>query len=176
MGDAGGITTNDKDLYEKIKALRNYGSDYKYHHIYKGTNSRLDELQAAFLDIKLKHLDKWNNERKRIANRYLSEINNSNIVLPNVATENEHVWHIFAIRVNNREKFIDYLKDQNIESVIHYPIPIHLQEAYKDLEIAKGELPICEMISNQEVSLPLYYGLTDSEIDYIINTINQYGN
>lgn len=174
LGDAGGITTNDKALSEKIKALRNYGSDYKYHHIYKGTNSRLDELQAAFLDIKLKHLDKWNNERKRIANRYLSEINNSNIILPNVATENEHVWHIFAVRVKDRENFINYLNTYDIETVIHYPTPIHLQEAYKDLKIKKGELPICELISDQEVSLPLYYGLKDNEIDYVIKIINNY--
>lgn len=174
LGDAGGITTNDEQLANKIKALRNYGSDYKYHHIYKGTNSRLDEIQAAFLRIKLRNLDRWNRERNYIAQRYLNEINNSAIQLPIINLKNEHVWHIFAIRVNNRNDFVKYLNNNNIESLIHYPIPIHLQPAYKDLNIKKGDLPVCEIISEQEVSLPLYYGLKNKEIDYIINILNGY--
>lgn len=174
LGDAGGITTNDEQLAIKIKALRNYGSDYKYHHIYKGTNSRLDEIQAAFLRIKLKNLDRWNRERNYIAERYLKEIKNCAIQLPIIDLKNEHVWHIFAIRVNNRKNFVKYLNDNNIESMIHYPIPIHLQPAYKDLNIKKGDLPVCEIISEQEVSLPLYYGLKNEQIDYIINILNEY--
>lgn len=136
-GDGGCITTNDDDLAEKIRALRNYGSHIKYHNIYKGYNSRLDEIQAAFLNVKLKYLDEWNNYRKYIANMYLKGIKNCNIILPNVSEDCEHVWHLFVIRTKERNKLKQYLNENGIETLIHYPIPVHLQDAYKDLGLKK---------------------------------------
>lgn len=174
LGDAGAITTNDKKIAEKVKALANYGSDYKYHHIYPGNNSRLDEIQAAALRVKLKHLDVWNKYRQYIAGKYSEGINNSKIVKPCVADERNHVWHIFALRTEERNEFEKYLNSHGIGTTIHYPTPIHLQEAYKDLNILKGELPIAEKISDTEISIPMYYGMTDEQIGYIIDVINKY--
>lgn len=175
LGDAGCITTNNKKLADKIRTLGNYGSDYKYHHIYKGTNSRLDELQSAFLRIKLRKLDKWNNERKRIAKQYIEKINNPLIKLPLSPNKTyDHIYHVFAIRCDKRDKLEKYLKEHGITTVKHYPVPIHLQEAYKDLNIKRGKLPIAEEISKTELSLPMYYGMTSSQIDYVIKTINAY--
>lgn len=174
LGDGGAITTNDEQLAKKVKALANYGSQVRYHHIYQGTNSRLDEFQAAFLSAKLPYLDKWNDERNKIANLYLKNINNPKVKLPSIKNYAHHVWHIFAVRVEDRDRFAKYLEDCGIQSIIHYPIPIHLQECYKDLNIDKGALPICEEISNTVLSLPMYYGLTDEEINYVINVINAY--
>jgi len=172
LGDAGAITTDNKELADKTRALANYGSNKKYHHIYKGVNSRLDELQAALLRIKLKHLDDYSYERNEIAKRYLNEINNSKIVLPTISEDCNHVWHIFAIRCKTRDDLQEYLKEHGIGTIIHYPISIAKQEAYKDdnLEI----LPIAELISNEELSLPLYIGMKKEEIDYVIETINNY--
>lgn len=175
FGDGGCITTNNKEIADKVKVLGNYGSDYKYHHIYKGTNSRLDELQAALLRVKLKNLDRWNNDRKRIANRYLTEIKNDLITLPLPVTENyDHIYHVFVIRCNKRDELEKYLNDNGIGTVKHYPIPIHLQKAYEDLNIPKGALPIAEEISKTVLSIPMYYGMTDDEIDYVIKTINEF--
>lgn len=174
LGDGGCITTNDQKLYNKIISLRNYGSDKKYHHLYKGTNSRLDELQAAFLNVKLEMLDKWNEYRSKIADFYLENIHNDEVVLPIVSEGNKHVWHIFAIRVKKRNEFIDHLTKNGIETVIHYPIPIHLQKAYSELGLKKGSLPICELISEQVLSLPMYYGLKESEMEHIVATINEF--
>lgn len=174
LGDAGVITTNDEELAKKVKALANYGSQVRYHHIYQGTNSRLDEMQAAFLSAKLPHLNKWNDERNRIADFYLNNIKNPKIVLPSIKEYAHHVWHIFAVRVDNRDDFAKYLEDNGIQSIIHYPIPIHLQECYQDLKLEKGSLPICEEISDTVLSLPMYYGLTDEEIKYVVDIINAY--
>lgn len=175
LGDGGCVTTNDKELAEKIRALGNYGSDYKYHHIYKGTNSRLDEMQAAFLRVKLRHLDRWNEERRRIARRYLSEITNPKIILPVESTEEyEHIYHVFAVRCEERDKLERYLEDSDIGTVKHYPIPIHMQEAYKDLRMKEGILPIAEEISRTIISIPMYYGMTDKEVDYVIEKINDF--
>ncbi|OKY52298.1 DegT/DnrJ/EryC1/StrS family aminotransferase [Megasphaera cerevisiae] len=174
LGDAGAIITNNKALAKRVRALGNYGSDYKYHHIYQGNNSRLDELQAAFLLAKLPHLDRMNNERRRIAKRYMEEIKNVNIVLPYVIDNVEPVWHIFSIRCENRDELAQYLQDLGIGTNKHYPIPIHLQQAYKELHILKGKLPIAEKISETQLSLPLYYGMTDEEIQYVINAINRF--
>ncbi|MGN0278009.1 MAG: DegT/DnrJ/EryC1/StrS family aminotransferase [Lachnospiraceae bacterium] len=173
LGDAGCVTTNDEELAVKVRALSNYGSDYKYHHIYQGYNSRLDEIQAAFLRAKLPILDKVNEERRHIANRYLNEIRNDNLILPEVSEDNEHVWHIFAIRTEERDAFARYLSDNEIQTNIHYPIAIHNQEAYRCLKIPKGELPVCEEISRTQISIPLYYGM-NQEIDYVIDTINKW--
>jgi len=175
LGDGGCITTDDDALAEKIRALGNYGSDYKYHHIYQGTNSRLDELQAAFLRVKLKSLDKWNECRRRIAKRYLAEINNPLITLPlESSNEYEHIYHVFAIRCEKRDELEAYLKDKGIGTVKHYPIPIHMQEAYRDLNIAEGSLPIAEEISRTILSIPMYYGMTDEQVEYVIDSINQF--
>lgn len=174
LGDAGAAVSNDMELLAKIRALGNYGSDYKYHHIYQGNNSRLDEMQAAFLAAKLPHLEKMNCERRRIASRYLNGINNSNVVLPYVIDDVSPVWHIFAIRSNRRDELEKYLNENEIGTNKHYPIPMHLQECYKDLGFKKGDFPIAEEISNTELSLPMYYGMKDEEVDYVIDKINQF--
>ena len=174
LGDAGAVVTNDKALAEKVRALGNYGSDYKYHHIYKGHNSRLDELQAAFLSAKLPHLDRMNEERRKIANRYLAEIKNPAIVLPTVINEAVPVWHTFAIRCKERDKLEKWLNEKGIGTNKHYPIPMHLQDCYKDLGIIEGTLPVAEEISRTELSIPMYYGMSDDQIQYVINTINDY--
>lgn len=174
LGDAGAAVTNKKDVADKIRALGNYGSDYKYHHIYQGNNSRLDELQAAFLAAKLPILDKMNAERRRIAALYLNGITNPEIILPFVPENVVPVWHIFAIRSSRRDELAKFLADQGISTNQHYPIPMHMQECYKDLGIREGELPIAEEISRTELSLPLYYGMTDEEIQYVIEKINSF--
>lgn len=175
LGDGGCITTNNKNIADKIRFLGNYGSDYKYHHIYKGTNSRLDEMQASFLRCKLPYLDMWNNERRRIATMYINGIKNPNIYLP-LADSNDyrHIYHVFAIRCNRRDELEKYLNMKGIGTVKHYPIPIHLQEAYKDLNINEGNLPIAEEISKTILSIPMYYGMTDEQIKYVIEAINQF--
>lgn len=174
LGDAGAVVTNDMGLAERVRILGNYGSDYKYHHILKGNNSRLDELQAAFLAAKLPSLEKMNNERRRIAGRYLTEIKNEKVILPTVPEDMVPVWHIFGIRCTERETLEKYLNDREISTNKHYPIPIHLQECYKDLGFTQGDFPIAEEISSTELSLPMYYGMTNEEIDYVIYTINRW--
>lgn len=174
LGDAGAVVTNDKELADRIRAISNYGSDRKYHHIYKGTNSRLDEVQAAFLRIKLKNLNKWNEDRRKTAQKYINGINNANIIKPVEADYAKHVWHIFSIRTDKRDEFENHLNDNGIGTNTHYPIPMHMQEAYKDLNIKQGALPISEEISNSVLSLPMWYGMKDEEIQYIINKINNY--
>ncbi len=174
LGDAGATITNNKELAEKLRALGNYGSDYKYHHIYQGTNSRLDELQAAFLSAKIPFMDKMNKNRREIAKKYLEGINNPSVILPYVMPECEHVWHVFAIRSDRRDELANYLEEKGIGVNKHYPIPMHMQECYKELGIKQGELPIAEEISRTQLSLPLYYGMTNEEIDYVIDCINQF--
>lgn len=172
LGDAGAAVTNDRELADKIRALGNYGSDYKYHHIYQGSNSRLDELQAAFLSVKLPHLNRMNEERCRIAKCYLEGITNPEMIMPYVMPEVEPVWHIFGIRCSRRDELERYLKEKGVGTNKHYPIPIHLQECYKNLGIKKGELPIAEEISATQLSLPMYYGMTDEQIQYVVDCIN----
>lgn len=175
LGDGGCITTNNKEIADKVRILGNYGSDYKYHHVYRGVNSRLDEIQAAFLRVKLHYLDKWNVERRRIADRYLSEIKNSAIRLPLESTrEYEHIYHIFAIRCDRRNELEQYLTEKGIGVMKHYPIPMHMQQAYEDLDIIEGDLPIAEEISRTILSIPLYYGMTNDEISYVIQMINEF--
>ena len=174
LGDAGAVLTDDRLLADKIRALGNYGSDYKYHHIYQGNNSRLDEIQAAFLSAKLPYLDSMNSERRRIASRYLTEITNKKIILPKVIEGVEPVWHIFAIRCDKRDELADYLENSGVHTNKHYPIPIHLQKAYRSLGHKEGDFPVAEKISRTELSLPMYYGLTDDEVEYVIDTINKF--
>lgn len=174
LGDAGAAVTNEEEIAKKIRAFGNYGSDYKYHHIYKGNNSRLDELQAAFLSVKLSHLDRINNVRRLVAKKYMEGIKNPDIVLPFIPDYTEPVWHIFAIRVKNRDSLERFLNDRGIGTNKHYPIPMHLQGAYKDLGFKEGDFPIAEEISSTELSLPMYYGLTDEQIQWVIDCINQW--
>lgn len=174
LGDAGAAVTNQQALADKIRALTNYGSDYKYHHIYQGNNSRLDELQAAFLSAKLPHLERMNRERRRIAARYLEEIHNPLLTLPYVLPDTEPVWHIFAVRCTRRDELAAYLKESGIDTNQHYPIPMHLQGAYADLGIPRGSLPIAEEISATELSLPMYYGMTEDEIGYVVEKLNSF--
>lgn len=174
FGDGGAITTNNLELAEKIRVLRNYGSEEKYHNKYVGYNARLDELQAGLLNVKLKHLNELTAQRTNIANRYLEEIKNSLILLPKVRENTTSVWHLFVIQVKNREKFMKYLADNGIGTAIHYPIPPHLSEAYENLGYKKGDFEITEKYSETIVSLPLYNGMIDEEQTYIIEKINKF--
>ena len=174
LGDAGATVTNDKELADKVRALGNYGSDYKYHHIYKGNNSRLDEMQAAFLSAKLPHLDRMNRERRKIAQKYLSGITNPKIILPHVPEYAEPVWHVFGIRCDQRDLLEEHLNENGIRTNKHYPIPMHLQECYRDLGYKKGDLPVAEKISATELSLPMYYGMSEEQIMYVIDRVNAF--
>jgi len=172
MGDAGCVVTNNDEIANKVRMLRNYGSIKKYCHEEKGVNSRLDEIQAAVLNVKLNNLDKWNEFRRNVADKYLNGITNEKIKLPKVSEYNEHVWHLFVVEVDDREKFMNYLKENNISSLIHYPTAISKQKAYSEYE--NLDLPIALEKANKVVSLPMYYGLTDDEINYVIEVINNY--
>lgn len=174
LGDGGAVVTNEKEVADMVRALGNYGSDYKYHHIYKGNNSRLDELQAAFLRVKLKHLDRWNEERRTIAEKYNQGIQNLNLVLPKEMDDVKHVYHIYAVKSERRDELEKYLNCLGIGTNKHYPIPMHLQGAYAELNIPKGALPIAEEISSTILSIPMFYGMTDEEIDYVIKSLNSF--
>ena len=170
LGDGGAITTNDKNLMEVVRALRNYGSNKKYENLYKGYNSRLDEIQAAMLRIKLKYLNKENKKRKEIANLYLEKIKNEKIVLPKVITDS--VWHLFVIRNKKRDKLQKYLSRNGIQTLIHYPIPPHKQKAYKEWN--NISLPITKKIHNEVLSLPISPVHKRDEILKIVNIINRF--
>jgi len=180
LGDGGAITTNDGGLAEAIRALRNYGSHKKYLNIFKGFNSRLDEIQAAVLNVKLKYLDKENQKRKECAQYYLSNIRNNKIVLPKInsnlpiSESGNHVWHLFVIRINNRDKLQKYLYDNGVQTVIHYPVPPHHQQAYNEWK--NLSLPITEKIHSEVLSLPISPVLTFEEMDLIIHKLNRYEN
>ncbi|EAJ1254693.1 DegT/DnrJ/EryC1/StrS family aminotransferase [Campylobacter lari] len=170
LGDAGCITTNDDLLASKIRALANYGSRKKYENLYAGLNSRLDELQAGILDIKLKHLDDDNQKRKEIADFYIKNIKNENIILPKI--DIDHVWHLFVIRTKFRDKLQKYLNENNIQTIIHYPIPPHKQKCYKDFN--NLSLPITELIHNEVLSLPISPVMTQDEIKQVVEVINDW--
>lgn len=173
LGDAGAITTNDENLAKIIRALANYGSDQKYVNIYQGLNSRLDEIQAAVLEVKLKYIDEENSTRKKIARKYISKISNPKIILPTFPTdENEHVWHLFVIRVQNREKLQEYLTENGIQTLIHYPIPPHKQQAYKEWNSLS--FPISEKIHQEVLSLPISPVMTGEETDKVIEIVNRF--
>ncbi len=174
LGDAGAVTTNDKDLAEKVRALRNYGSEKHYYNKYMGFNSRLDEMQAAILRVKLKHLEEFNEERKMIAQLYLNGLQDTNLILPYVPEWTEPTWHQFVIRTKKRDELQEYLKSKGIGTLIHYPLPIHLQEAYKNLIYKKGDFPIAEKMANEVLSLPMYPYLTENNIKIITNYIKKY--
>jgi dTDP-4-amino-4,6-dideoxygalactose transaminase len=172
LGDAGAICTNNSELAEVINALRNYGSHKKYHNKYLGLNSRLDELQAALLSFKLKYLDEENAYRRKMAQLYLEKINNPLISLPTEAAGNYHVWHLFTVRTSNRNHFQEYLQNHDIQTVIHYPIPPHKQDAYA----AWNHLsyPIAEKIHNEIISLPMSPVITEDEVHVVCEVINSY--
>jgi dTDP-4-amino-4,6-dideoxygalactose transaminase len=172
LGDAGAITTNDDALTKVLFALRNYGSEQKYQNEYIGVNSRLDELQAAFLNVKLPHLDSENEIRHSIAKRYLSEIKNEKIVLPTWDFSGNHVFHLFVVRTLERDALQAYLKQKNIETIIHYPIPPHQQKAFASWNSLF--LPITEKIHQEVLSLPINPIMTEDEVDYVIRILNQY--
>lgn len=172
LGDGGAITTDDDTLAEVLFSLRNYGSNKKYHNDYIGVNSRLDELQAAFLSIKLPHLNVENEARQKVAKRYLVEIKNSKIVLPTCENFDKHVFHLFVIRTDNRDDLQEYLLKNGIETIIHYPIPPHKQKALPDFN--QLSLPITEKIHHEVLSLPISSALTNEEISNIITTLNCY--
>lgn len=174
FGDGGAITTNNEEIYKRVKMLRSYGSEKKYHHIEVGYNARLDELQAGLLRIKLSHLSELTKEREEIVKRYLTEIKNPLIQLPKLKENCTHVWHLFVVKVEDRDKFQKYLEKNGVGIVIHYPIPPHLSKAYKYLGYKVGDFPITENYANTVVSLPLYNGMTKEEIDYVIKKINEY--
>lgn len=172
LGDGGAVTTNDDELAKKIKALRNYGSEIKYQNMYKGFNSRLDEIQAAVLNVKLKGLDDDNSRRKDIAKYYRENINNPLIHLPKVNNEENHVWHIFAIRCEKRKELQDYLSNKNIQTLIHYPIPPHKQSAYSEWN--NLSFPITEKIHGEILSLPISPVMSDEEVKIIVEAINNF--
>ena len=172
LGDGGAVTTNDAQLAECIQALRNYGSLEKYKNIYKGVNSRLDEMQAAFLRVKLKYLDQEIAARRHIANTYLSKINAAFIQLPQVYDQSAHVWHLFVIKTSQRNELHDFLLSHQVQTLIHYPIPAHQQDAYK--EWASMKFPISEQLHNVVLSLPISSIIPDQGIDQVIDAINRY--
>ncbi|MEP2448777.1 MAG: DegT/DnrJ/EryC1/StrS family aminotransferase [Balneola sp.] len=177
LGDAGAICTNNDELSDVCRALGNYGSEQKYYNKYQGYNSRLDEIQAAILRIKLKHLDQDTQRRNEIACYYLNNIDNPHVVLPKVDESDQklrtHVWHLFVVRVSNRENFIHYLEDAGIQTLIHYPIAPNKQKGYPKLQ--NYTLPITEKIHNEVVSLPISPVMTDKEVETVVDAINYYG-
>jgi dTDP-4-amino-4,6-dideoxygalactose transaminase len=172
LGDAGAVTTSDQVLAKTIAALRNYGSEKKYENIYRGLNSRLDEIQAAFLNVKLKYIQDDINNRRKVADYYLNNIKNENIILPTVLEEEGHVWHLFVIRTENRDRLQKYLLDNGIQTLIHYPIPIHHQKAYSDFKHL--ELLTTELIHKEIISLPLSPIISEPDLRIIVNLINNF--
>lgn len=186
MGDGGAVTTNDKQLADKIRIIANYGSEKKYNHIFQGVNSRLDELQAAFLTVKLKYLDEWNKERRNIAKKYdkyiiskkdtgkierLIDIENQRVSILENGVLEENVYHIYPIFAIDRDQMQQKMNKHGIETNIHYPIPVHKQLAYKELHVQEGQYPVAERCADTELSLPLYPGMTDEQIEYVLNIL-----
>ncbi len=172
FGDAGAIVTDDQETANKFKAFRNYGSSKRYYNDFVGANSRLDELQAGLLRVKLSHMDELNAERVKIATRYLNEINNPLVSLPKTRPSSTNTWHQFTLHSDKRDELIQYLASFDIGTIIHYPVPPHLSKAYEYLNIKKGTLPITEKCADTIVSIPMYNGMTDEEIDFVIEKIN----
>lgn len=174
FGDAGAIVTDNPDIAEKIRIYRNYGSEKRYYNSVIGTNSRLDELQAGLLRIRLSHLKELNSERNLICERYLHKLNNHKINLPQIRQKASTVWHQFVISTDKRAELIEWLNRHEIESIIHYPIPPHLSQAYEYLRLKKGSFPLTERYADMVLSLPLYNGMTETEQDYVIDVINNF--
>lgn len=175
FGDAGAIVTDNSELDEKVRVFRNYGSEKRYYNRVVGTNSRLDEMQAALLRVRLSHMKELEEEKRVIAERYLTEVKNTHIKLPRIRTGATHIWHQFVVRCEERDRLMKYLDENKIGTIIHYPIPPHLSEAYQYLGMAEGSLPITEKYAYTVLSLPLYIGMTDEEQSYVINKLNGFG-
>ena len=173
-GDGGIILTKDPAEAKKLKMLRNYGQERRYYHKIQGFNSRLDELQAAILLVKIKYLDKWNSRRREIANMYSQRIENPLVTKPSQMPYGKHVYHLYVIRHPDRDDLKAYLGEQGVTIMIHYPVPIHFQEAYKDLNYTSGSFPVAERLSKEILSLPIFPQLKDEEIDRIIEVVNRY--
>ena len=174
FGDGGAIVTDHEEYARRIRMLRNYGSEKRYYNEEVGINSRLDEMQAAFLRIKLKYLDEVNAQRSRICGRYLQYIDNALIELPKIRSQHGTVWHQFVIRCQCRDELISYLDKHDIQTIIHYPIPPHLSKAYAYLGMKEGSMPVTERYAKEVLSLPVYEGMTDEEQDHVIETINKF--
>jgi len=171
-GDGGLVLTHDPALADRVRLLRNYGQRRKYFHHIRGYNSRLDELQAAVLEAKLPHLDAWNDQRRRIAARYDAGINTHRAVLPGVRENVRHVYHLYVICTPYRDALHEWLSARGISTQIHYPVPIHRQEAYQDLGLPAGALPVTEQVCDQILSLPMYPELTDAQVNWVIESVN----
>lgn len=174
FGDAGAIVTDDDEIAENIKVFRNYGSEKRYYNKVVGANSRLDEIQAGLLRVRLSHLNELAEEKKKISLRYLEEIKNPLIQLPKVCNNATHIWHQFVIKSDYRDKIMEYLDKFEIGTIIHYPIPPHLSEAYAYLEMTEGSLPITENYARTVLSIPLYNGMTNEEQSFVIKIINAF--
>lgn len=174
FGDGGAIVTDCEEYRDQIRMLRNYGSRVRYYNEEVGMNSRLDEMQAALLSVRLKHLPQLTEERRKIAEKYLNEINNDKILLPKRREGAGHVYHQFVIRCKERQRLMEYLKEQGIDTIIHYPIPPHLSKAYAYLGHHKGDYPITEAYADEVLSIPMYNGLTAAEQERVINALNQF--
>lgn len=175
FGDAGAIVTNNSKIAEDVRIFRNYGSEKRYHNKVVGANSRLDEMQAGLLRVRLKHIQEITEEREKICNRYLNMLKNPLFELPKVRENATTVWHQFVIHCSRRDELIEYLKENDIGTIIHYPIPPHLSEAYQHLGLEEGILPITEKYAKEVLSLPLYTGMTKEEQDYVIEKLNEFG-
>jgi dTDP-4-amino-4,6-dideoxygalactose transaminase len=172
-GDGGAVTTNDPGIAEKIRQLRNYGQRVKYEHVVAGTNSRLDTIQAAILRVKLRHLDVWNAARQRHAAAYNSLLAGGPYVLPHVAAHRTHIFHLYVIETDNRRHAQEFLSAHGIATGIHYPIPIHMQEACKDFGYSRGDFPATEAAANRILSLPMYPELTEEQLDYVASSLRE---
>ena len=174
FGDAGAITTNNEKIANDVRIFRNYGSEKRYHNKVVGANSRLDEMQAGLLRIRLNHMTELEEEKRNICNRYLAELKNPKIQLPKIRGGATHIWHQFVIRCKERDALMKYLDENNIGTIIHYPIPPHLSEAYQYLGHKEGSFPITEQYANEVLSIPLYNGMTKEEQDYVIEIMNKF--
>lgn len=174
LGDAGAIVTNDDELAEKVRLLRNYGSKIKYHNELNGVNSRMDEVQAAVLKVGLKYLDTGNEIRKVMAQKYKDGIKNPKVIIPEKYTEAEHIYHLFPVLVEDRDTFQKYLSENGVNTQVHYPIPPYVAECYSHFGYGWSDYPNAERFAKQEVSLPIYVGLPNEELQYVIDVINNY--
>ena len=174
FGDGGAIVTDDSSIADDVRIFRNYGSKKRYYNKVVGTNSRLDELQAGLLRVRLSHMQELEEEKRKICCRYLAELCHPDIILPDTREGATHIWHQFVIRTEQRQELIDYLNRKEIGTIIHYPIPPHLSEAYQYLNVCRGSLPVTEHYAETVLSIPLYNGMTDEEQDFVIDAINAF--
>jgi dTDP-4-amino-4,6-dideoxygalactose transaminase len=172
-GDGGAVATNDDDFAKRVNSLRNYGQKQKYVHVEKGTNSRLDTIQAAILNVKLRHLDDWNAARRAHAAMYSDSLG-EDFIVPTLDPRSEHIFHLYVVRTRNREELQQHLNSLGIQTGIHYPIPIHLQEAYRDLGQGKGSFPVTEKLADEILSLPMFPELTHEQIELVLEALSSF--